>query len=140
MKIFVDTAKLSEIKAAINLGVCDGVTTNPSLIKAAIGELELGMEDYIKEICKTSGKGKPVSLEVISTSEEEMIKEARVVGKNHLRMVFMDKNDRWDAIAFGLGDMSKSSMDIVDAVFNLRENQWDRGSVCELNVRGIKST
>jgi single-stranded-DNA-specific exonuclease len=68
-----------------------------------------------------------------------MIKESRVVGNNHLRMVFMDKNDRWDAIAFGLGDMSKSSMDVVDAVFNLRENQWDRGSACELNVRGIKS-
>jgi transaldolase len=79
MKIFVDTAKLSEIKAAIELGVCDGVTTNPSLIKAAMEELKMGMEDYIKEICKTTGKGKPVSLEVISTSTEAMVKEAKIL-------------------------------------------------------------
>jgi len=79
MKVFVDTAKLSEIKAAINLGICDGVTTNPSLIKAAMDESKIGMEDYIKEVCKTMGKGKPVSLEVISTNAEEMVKEAEIL-------------------------------------------------------------
>ena len=79
MNIFVDTAKLSEIKAAINLGICDGVTTNPSLIKASMDELKIGMEDYIKEICKTMGKGKPVSLEVISTNAEEMVREAKIL-------------------------------------------------------------
>ena len=79
MKVFVDTAKLSEIKAAIDLGVCDGVTTNPSLIKAAMDELKIGMEDYIKEICKIVDKGKPVSLEVISNSAEAMVREAKML-------------------------------------------------------------
>lgn len=81
MKIFVDTARLSEIKAAINLGICDGVTTNPSLIKAAMDELKVGTEDYIKDICRTAGKGKPVSLEVISTNAEEMVSEAEILYK-----------------------------------------------------------
>ena len=79
MKVFVDTAKLSEIKAAIDLGVCDGVTTNPSLIKAAMDELKIGMEDYIKEICKIVDKGKPVSLEVISTETDKMVREAKTL-------------------------------------------------------------
>ena len=78
MKIFVDTAKFSEIKASVELGVCDGVTTNPSLIKAAMEELKMGMEDYIKDICRIAS-GKPVSLEVISTGTEEMVKEARLL-------------------------------------------------------------
>ena len=81
MKIFVDTAKLSEIKAAINLGLCDGVTTNPSLIKAAMDELKVGMEDYIKEMCRILGEERPVSLEVISLSAEAMIKEAKILNK-----------------------------------------------------------
>ena len=79
MKVFVDTAKLSEIKAAIDLGICDGVTTNPSLIKAAVTEMKIDMEEYIKEMCKIVGEGKPVSLEVISTIAEEMVKEAQTL-------------------------------------------------------------
>ena len=38
MKIFVDTAKLNEIKEAIPWGIVDGVTTNPSLIRGAVEE------------------------------------------------------------------------------------------------------
>jgi single-stranded-DNA-specific exonuclease len=68
-----------------------------------------------------------------------VVDEARIVGKNHLRFVFKDKNDRWDAIAFNYGDKLGSHLDMVDAVFTLRENQWERGSVCELNIRDIKT-
>jgi len=71
VKIFIDTAKLDEIKEACSWGIIDGVTTNPTLIKLAV-ETEKGkgknvnMEDYIKEILKAVGKGGAVSLEVIS--------------------------------------------------------------------------
>jgi len=84
MKIFIDTAKLDEIKEACSWGIIDGVTTNPTLIKLAV-EAEKGkgknisMEDYIKEILKTAGKGGAVSLEVISLSSEDMVKEAQLL-------------------------------------------------------------
>lgn len=71
MELYIDTANLDEIKKANDLGVLDGVTTNPSLIaKEGV--------DYFKrlaEICEVvSG---PVSAEVISTDFDSMMKEAR---------------------------------------------------------------
>lgn len=84
MKIFIDTAKLDEIKEACSWGIIDGATTNPTLIKLAV-EAEKGkgrnvnMEDYIKEILKIVGKGGAVSLEVISLSSEAMVKEAELL-------------------------------------------------------------
>lgn len=84
MKIFIDTAKLGEIKEAISWGIIDGVTTNPSLLREAI-EVEEGkgikvdLEDYVREICKVAGKDKPVSLEVLSHKASEMIQEAQIL-------------------------------------------------------------
>jgi len=84
MKIFVDTAKLNEIKEACSWGIVDGVTTNPSLIKKAVDAEKLqgknvNMTDYIKEILITVGEGKPVSLEVISLTSKEMIREGMLL-------------------------------------------------------------
>ncbi len=77
MKIFLDTADLDEIRFACSLGVIDGVTTNPSLIKKAVEKrgASISMEDYIKEILKIVPG--PVSLEVISVKAEAMIEEAK---------------------------------------------------------------
>ncbi len=84
MKIFIDTAKLDEIKEACSWGIVDGVTTNPSLIKEALDSekakgKDVDMASYIREICETVGEGKPVSLEVVSLRSEEMVKEAQVL-------------------------------------------------------------
>ena len=80
MKIFIDSADLEEIKKIHDYGILDGVTTNPSLIKKAVEKFKkkgkLNMESYIKEILKVS-KGKPVSLEVIGTSYEDMVSEGK---------------------------------------------------------------
>lgn len=83
MKIFIDTAKLNEIKEAFSWGIVDGVTTNPSLIKSAVEELKkkgekIEIEDYIKEILKVA-KPYPVSLEVISNDQENMYREAKIL-------------------------------------------------------------
>ncbi len=77
MKIFIDTAKLGEIKEANSWGIVDGVTTNPSLIKKAVDSLEkkVSMENYIASICKEVDG--PVSLEVKSQGAKEMIEEAK---------------------------------------------------------------
>lgn len=73
MKFFVDTANLSEIKEAFELGVLDGVTTNPSLMaKEGIKGKDNVFKHY-KAICDiVSGD---VSAEVISTDFEGIIKE-----------------------------------------------------------------
>jgi len=77
MKLFIDTSKLSEIREADSLGIIDGVTTNPSLINKATDELKgVGIKSYIKRILAYM-RGRPVSLEVISGTHEEMIKEGK---------------------------------------------------------------
>ncbi len=70
MKFFIDTANLEEIKRASDMGMVDGVTTNPSLI----AKENCKFEDRIREICKiVSG---PVSAEVVSLEAEGMVREA----------------------------------------------------------------
>lgn len=77
MEFFVDTADLDEIREAYSWGIADGVTTNPSLIKKACDQLKasgssMGLDAYIEEILKVAG-GDPVSLEVIASTEDEML-------------------------------------------------------------------
>jgi len=84
MKIFIDTAKLSEIEEAVSWGIVDGVTTNPSLIKDAIEEEgrtggKVSLENYVKKICETAGEGRPVSLEVLSQDAVKMVEEAQIL-------------------------------------------------------------
>jgi len=71
MKFFIDTANLEEIAKANELGLLDGVTTNPTLVSKENRKFE----DLIKEICKIVDG--PVSAEVISVESEGMVKEAR---------------------------------------------------------------
>ncbi len=71
MKFFIDTADIAEIKEAAAMGIIDGVTTNPSLV-AKTGRK---FRDVLLEICDVV-KG-PVSAEVVSTTADEMMKEAR---------------------------------------------------------------
>jgi transaldolase len=75
MKFFIDTANIEDIKKANELGLLDGVTTNPSLVSREGREFK----ELIVEICGIV-KG-PVSAEVISTDSKGMIKEARELNK-----------------------------------------------------------
>lgn len=75
MKFFIDTANLNEIKDAFDLGVLDGVTTNPSLIaKEGISGRD-AFKAHIKKICEIA-KG-PVSAEGVRSDLEGMLEEAR---------------------------------------------------------------
>lgn len=71
MKFFIDTANVEEIKKAKELGMLDGVTTNPTLVSKE----DRDFEELIKEICSIADG--PVSAEVVSTDSEGMINEAR---------------------------------------------------------------
>lgn len=78
MKLFIDSAKIDEIKEAYSWGIIDGVTTNPSLMKEAIDSMnkKVSLEKYIQDILKTAGKT-PVSLEVTTINYEDMVKEGK---------------------------------------------------------------
>ena len=73
MKFFIDTADVNEIREAMGMGLIDGVTTNPSLV-AKTGRK---FEDVIKDILAMVPG--PVSLEVVSTDYEGMMREAEVL-------------------------------------------------------------
>lgn len=81
MKFFIDTANLEEIRAAHDLGLVDGVTTNPSLCaKIGIGEKEQ-FKNHIRTICELVQA--PVSAEVVATEAQAMVAEARELAKIH---------------------------------------------------------
>ena len=71
MKFFLDTANIDEIKRINDLGLCDGVTTNPSIIKKEGKDFET----VVKEIASIVDG--PVSAEVTSYTYDEMVEEAR---------------------------------------------------------------
>jgi len=75
MKFFIDTANIEEIKQAKELGVIDGVTTNPSLISKE----KRPAKGLLKEIASLI-EG-PISAEVLSLEAEPMVKEARELAK-----------------------------------------------------------
>ena len=71
MKFFIDTANVADIRAAVEMGIVDGVTTNPSLI-AKEGR------DFIETVREISTiVDGPISAEVISLEAEGMVKEAK---------------------------------------------------------------
>ena len=75
MKLFIDTANVEEIRAAAEMGVICGVTTNPSLV-AREGR---NFKDVVAEICEIVDG--PVSAEVISLDHEGLIEEAKQIAK-----------------------------------------------------------
>lgn len=81
MKFFIDTANINEIKKAWDVGVIDGVTTNPSLISKE------GREpvDLLKEICSIVNG--PVSAEAVSLKADEMVREAESLARIHKNIV-----------------------------------------------------
>ncbi|MBF0102382.1 MAG: fructose-6-phosphate aldolase [Desulfobacterales bacterium] len=81
MKFFIDTANIDEIKEANQMGMVDGVTTNPSLIAKEKGNFE----DIIRAICDIVDG--PISAEVIGLDVDSMLREARQLSKLHKNIV-----------------------------------------------------
>jgi len=71
MKFFIDTANIEEIKEAANIGLLDGVTTNPTLLARESGK----PEEIFKQICNVVDG--PVNAEVVSLDWEGMVREGR---------------------------------------------------------------
>jgi transaldolase len=71
MKFFIDSANIGDIREALSLGMCDGVTTNPSLV----AKEKRPFNDVVKEILEAVPG--PVSLEVVSLDAAGMVAEAK---------------------------------------------------------------
>lgn len=85
MKFFVDTANLAQIKEARDLGILDGVTTNPSLMAKEGIKGDKAVIEHYKAICELVDGD--ISAEVISTDYEGMIKEGEMLAKLHKNIV-----------------------------------------------------
>jgi transaldolase len=81
MKFFIDTGDVGEIREAAAMGLVDGVTTNPSLIAKSGRKYK----DVVVEICELING--PISAEVLSTTYDEMMAEAREWHKLHKNIV-----------------------------------------------------
>ena len=77
MKFFLDTASLKDISWAVQAGLIDGITTNPTLLAKQAGDLD--PRDVLKEICSIV-EG-PVSAEVVATDTDGMLKEGKTLAK-----------------------------------------------------------
>jgi len=82
MRIFIDTANLKEIKEAADMGLLDGVTTNPSLVAK---EGHKDFKSMLKQICEIVDGD--ISAEVVSTTCNEIVKEAEELVKIHKNIV-----------------------------------------------------
>ncbi|UCG11195.1 MAG: fructose-6-phosphate aldolase [Deltaproteobacteria bacterium] len=85
MRFFLDTANLDEIREAKELGIIDGVTTNPTLVAKAGCRTRADFKTLIHEICEVV-QG-PVSAEVVSTDVNSMVAEARELAQIHEQVV-----------------------------------------------------
>lgn len=81
MKFFIDTANIDEIKKGLELGMVDGVTTNPSLISKE----QRPFSEILHDICAIVDG--PISAEVVSLDAEGMVAEARELAKIHDNIV-----------------------------------------------------
>jgi transaldolase len=81
MKIFLDTASLAEIREGAELGVVDGVTTNPSLLAKESGD----PEEILLQICHSVDG--PISAEVVASDAPGMVREGRHLASLHKNIV-----------------------------------------------------
>lgn len=85
MKFFIDTANLDEIREANDLGVLDGVTTNPSLMAKEGVTGEQNIIDHYLKICEIVDG--PISAEVIATDFDGIVKEGEYLASLHKNIV-----------------------------------------------------
>ncbi|MDX2135918.1 MAG: fructose-6-phosphate aldolase [Saprospiraceae bacterium] len=87
MQFFIDTANLDHIREAAELGILDGVTTNPSLMAKEGITGEANILKHYRAICEIVGDGRDVSAEVIATDFKGMVEEGKKLSDLHDNIV-----------------------------------------------------
>ena len=85
MKFFIDTGNLAQIKEAYDLGILDGVTTNPTLMAKEGVKGEEAIANHYKTICEMADGD--VSAEVLSTDFATMVEEGKKLAAIHPNIV-----------------------------------------------------
>lgn len=117
MKIFLDTANIDEIRKVLEWGVLDGITSNPSILKKVVdANKDVDLKQYIKDICETCGKNRPVSLEVVATDYDNMVKEGR-----YLQKTFNDHGNLFVKIPINTSLDGKNNSDGLRAIKTLSD-------------------
>jgi transaldolase len=87
MQFFIDTANLDHIREAAEIGILDGVTTNPSLMAKEGISGERNILKHYRDICEIVGPGRDVSAEVIATDFKGMVAEGKRLAELHENIV-----------------------------------------------------
>jgi len=87
MQFFIDTANLDHIREAAELGILDGVTTNPSLMAKEGISGEKNVLKHYRAICDIVGPDRDVSAEVISTDFKGIVAEGKILAELHENIV-----------------------------------------------------
>jgi transaldolase len=140
MKFFIDTANLDQIKEAQDLGVLDGVTTNPSLMaKEGITGKDNILNHYVK-ICEIVDGD--VSAEVISTDFEGMIKEGEALSNLHSQIVVKipliaaKAGATYVSPFIGrLDDVSTDGLNLISEIANVYDNYAFETQILAASVR-----
>jgi transaldolase len=85
MKFFIDTADLAQIKEANDLGILDGVTTNPSLMAKVGIKGDAAVMNHYKTICEMVNGD--ISAEVVSTDFKEIVEEGKKLAAIHSNII-----------------------------------------------------
>jgi len=112
MEIFIDSASIAEIREAREMGVLDGVTTNPSLIKIAKQKSNKRFKEIVDEIL-VEFKDIPVSVEVLSTDYEGMLQEAEDLRKDEKGHIYPNIIIKLPCIKAGLKACHKLSQENI---------------------------
>jgi len=86
MKFFIDTANLDQIKEAHDLGILDGVTTNPTLMSKEGIKGEEAIQKRYLDICNIVGEG-DVSAEVFGTDFKTIVEEGKKLAAIHKNII-----------------------------------------------------
>ncbi|MCB0527860.1 MAG: fructose-6-phosphate aldolase [Lewinellaceae bacterium] len=87
MQFFIDTANLDHIREAAELGILDGVTTNPSLMAKEGISGEKNILKHYRDICEIVGANRDVSAEVIATDFKGIVAEGKKLSEIHENIV-----------------------------------------------------
>ena len=134
MKFFIDTANLEQIKDAQDLGVLDGVTTNPSLMaKEGITGAENILQHY-KDICAIVDGD--VSAEVIATDFEGMVKEGEALAALNQAILAAKAGATYVSPFIGrLDDISTDGLNLIAEIRHVYDNYGYETEILAASVR-----
>ena len=130
MKFFVDTAEIDAIAELNDLGMVDGVTTNPSLIMKSGRDII----EVTKEICGlVSG---PVSAEVVATESKAMIAEGRKLAEIASNIT-VKLPLTWDGLKGRLDDVNIDGMDLIADIRQIYDNFGFDTQILAASIRTV---